>query len=538
MTNRFDKFIKVYLTYSEIIGNKLDRNKLETFIESLPLSSILLILCEMSFAGQNNRKIREIFTAYVNTLSRQFGLSYESLLTDRYLYTNQGSLTCWKWLLCYGNHNKLYYPITWDEGINKAILLQIAVADYLYEPAQEEDVIFEIIRNIIFNTRDNLASMIGRTKKIYIDIAKNNKLFNQLEYVDFNSDFIKSYGYSIEEYLTAVFGLLALYVSSDIGSFPLTDLKLAFGNTHYNNIVDTIVNPLCFTFAEGKTWSQQTIESPWNFSLFRQKPILKLDDNRIIPVSYEFLSNQLFSSLYWKIRQCYSSSDDKFQRFFGRPLEIYIQQLLQNAAESSGLDYEFIPEFKYDKNQRSSPDAMLRLGNKLLAVECKAKGVTDLSSIDGKPDSIEYDYNRLINDPYEQLIKRLKELKAGKSTYDFSNVNSYYLLTVNQKDFPHVKPYEDKIINRISNEDQLSIKYFGHCDIEEIELLAYLIGRPGNKPIFNILDNHHKLEPYQSLKNFLFTSSLPMGKPKYVIDATDEFVHSCISTLFPREDHE
>ena len=219
-------------------------------------------------------------------------------------------------------------------------------------------------------------------------------------------------------------------------------------------------------------------------------------------------------------------------------MEIYIQQLLENAAASSELDYEFIPEFKYDKNQRSSPDAMLRLGNKLLAVECKAKGVTDLSAIDGNPDSIEKDFNRLVIDPYEQLIKRLKELKLGKSIYDFSNVNSYYLVTVNQKDFPHVKPYEDRIINRASNEDQLSVKYFGHCDIGEIELLAYLIGRPGKKLIFNILDNHHKLEPYQSLKNFLFGSSLPLRKPKYIIDATNEFTDSCKNTLFPQPDHD
>ena len=404
MPYKADKFIKVYLTHSELFGVKKARPDLERMINGVSLLGMFEALSVLSFSSKTDRSTMQAdFIAYIKSFGENLGIEYDPqpLLMDRILFTNQGTLATWKWLLAFGDASKIDRRIEIKRGVNLAILLQAAIADYLYEEENEDEklIIYEIFQNSLFNTHNNLFSMLGRTKIIMSDIARDEGLYNAGEYIDFNSDFQTHYGYTIEDYLIAISGLISLYQSTSFSS-TLTDISSVFSRTEFCDLITEIIQPLCFSFEEGKTWALKAMDNSWDFRLFSRKPFLRLNENLIIPVSLQYLSDQLFSSLYWKIRNCYPGNDSKFIRFFGRPFEIYLQNLLSDASNSSNIRYCLIPEFSYNNGQSRSPDAMLKLGDKLLVIEGKAKGVTEPSAIYGDPKKIETDFNRLVHDPY------------------------------------------------------------------------------------------------------------------------------------------
>jgi len=537
MPYKADKFIKVYLTHSELFGVKKARSELERMINSVPLLGMFEALSVLSFSSSTDRATTQAnFIEYIKSFGDNSGIEYDPqpLLIDRIICTNQGTLATWKWLLAFGDASKIGHRIEIQRGINLAILVQAAIADYLYEEENEDEklIIFEIFQNSLFNTHDNIFSMLGRTKMIMSDIARDEALFNAGEYINFNSDFETHYGYTIEDYLIAISGLLSLFQSTSLSS-TLTDINSVFSRTEFCDLITEIIEPLCFSFEEGKTWALTAMDNSWDFRLFSAKPFLRFNENLIIPVSLQYLGDQLFSSLYWKIRRCYPGHDSNFIRFFGRPFEIYLQNLLNDASNSSNLRYEFIPEFSYNNGQSKSPDAMLKLGNKLLVIEGKAKGVTEPSAIYGDPKTIETDFNRLVCEPYNQVINRLIEIRNDTTPPDdLLGVNEFYIIVVNQNDFPHLPTFEDRVRATMLEEKRVKIKYYCHFDIEEFEQLCYLIGRSAKKPIFRILDNHYRDYPNVNFKNFLFTAHHPVKRPKKTKRAAQEFIECGLRRLF------
>ncbi len=531
-----DKFIKVYLTHSELFGTKIPRVSLEETLRGITFLGMFEALSVMSFAGPDDREIiganfREFAHSYAQDMGVE--LDVQPLLTERRIYTPQGTLATWKWIFAFCDVAKQNQKIELIRGINLAVLLQAAIADYLYEEENEELIIYEIFQNSVFNTHANIVSMIGRTKIIISDLSKNVQLFDPNEYLDFNSDFEAHYGYTIEDYLAAVSGLLSLYLSTNSFQTTLTDINAVFSRTEFCDLINDIIEPLCFSFEEGKQWAIESLENPWDFRLFREKPFYQQEKSLIIPVSLHYLSDQLFSSLYWKIRRCYSKQDTNFIRFFGRPYEIYIQKLLAEASNNSRTKYTIVPEFTYSNGQNRSPDGMLILGQKLLVIEGKAKGVSELSAIDGDPNAVEKDFAKLVADPYNQVVRRLVEIANDpKSPTALHTIKEVYIIVVNQNDFPHIPPFEERIRANIAEEDRINISYYSHFDIEEFEHLCYLIGRPVKKQIFRILDNHHKFYPDLSFKNFLFGAHLPVKRPEYLNVAAREFIDRSSNRFF------
>lgn len=541
MADITNQYIQVYLTYSELFGDKKPKQEIEALINNAPFLGLLISLSVMSFADEQEKEhIKKEFYDYLIQQAAKNGVHYDpwELLNDRCVYSSQGILATWKWLLAYGDKTKESLTRNTTHGINIIILLQAAIADYLYEENSAEDstIIYEIFKNSKFNSRDNFFSMLVRTKNIFLDLARQKELFNPQEYVDFNTDFEMYYGYPIEDYLVAINGLMALYLKSYENGTTLTDLELVFSKTKNQKLFIEIIEPLCFSLEEGRHWALSAIQNPWDFRLFKEKPLLKLEENKILPVSMNYLLDQLYLSLYWKIRRCYPRQDLNFIRFYGRPFEIYIQNLLKDATDKAKLKYSFIKEFPYDRGQRRSPEAFLLLGDKLLVIEGKAKSVTESSAIDGDPDSIEKDFERLIVDPYIQVISRLSEIREKiRDPIDLSKIKSYYIIIVNQNDFPHLKPFEDRMFEMIDAQKQLPIKYFCHFEVEEFEQLCLLIGLTNKKPIFKILDQHIQSCPYLGFKNFLHAFHYRVKWSENMRDAARELIDYSLRKLFEPE---
>lgn len=322
----------------------------------------------------------------------------------------------------------------------------------------------------------------------------------------------------------------------DVAPRQQTYLNTTFKNTALYSKAEDILKSLCFNFEEGKEWAKNCFESPWDYKLFQRKPLFIMDSGVYIAISKSYLVKQIFASLYWNIRNCYPNENTNFLRFFGRPFEIYLTELIRKASEKSGLPYEFLPQFEYGTKRfkKKSPEVILKLGNKLLAIEGKAKSMTEKSIIDGEPSAIDKDFEKLVMQPFRQLHNRLLELFNGESQYDFSDIKEIHLISVSQiGGFPTIKPFESKMSSYIETNSKLPISTYCHMDIEEFEVLCNLIGRNARKPIFRILENKQKNHPYIPFKNFLLISSLPCNRPEFLSVFAKEFLEELKRLLFP-----
>lgn len=519
MSHDVFKYMKTYMTYKELFGFNYDKKELIELIFTLPLGGLFQILSQLgSFHGVlEHKEIREDFIQFLESAGVDKYVNVHVKLQESLLYTPQGLLTVWKWLLAYGDKEKLTMGIDLRVGVNIILYLCLIVSDYLYVETTD-GVGNEMIRNFDFNASEDMRSSIARTWCIYNELARDSSLYNPKTFVNFHSDFQTRYGFGIEEYLSTMFGLSALFVNNTKKFIPnwQQNLDKAFSNTLLADGFRNIVDPLLFDFDHGQKWALDILDSPWDFRLLYDKPLFLTGDKTFIPVMPSLLFKKAFLRLFFQVRRCYPSSDKRFFNFMGEPFEKYAILLMQEACKTSTLPYQVIPEFEYGKgNSKKSPDVMLKLGNKLLVVEVKNKTMTAASLIDGIPSAVEKDKKKLVLDPLVQAHDALKDLIKEKAV-DILDVDEIYLMVVLSENFPSLPPFERSIGEEINKRMELPIKAHFHLDIEEYELLCYLVSRPNGRQIFKILNNKANLYPELPFKTFLHQSRLPTKRLKFV----------------------
>lgn len=474
----------------------------------MPLSTMFTVLSQLSNNEINQRYIMEEFISLLR--KHKFSESKINELNKRVIFSPQGLLHLWKWLFAYGDESRLNFEVDVELGLKTLIYHCLITSDHLY--LKDIDLKYQMVSNASFNLQEDVGASIARTAYIYFILAQDKTLYEKKEFIDINSDFETKYGYTIKEYLAILFGFIAVFMKrGDIGQNWVKNIDLIFSDTKLANKATTIISPLIINFHEAKNWSINTLDSTWDFSLFKQKPLFIIDNKNIMPISLKVLYEQVFIGLFHKIRQCYDENDKRFLSFFGRPFEKYIERVTANSISLSKLPFVIIPEFNYGKDSsKRSPDMMVRLGDKLLAVEAKSHRMTIRSQIEMNPDGIERDINKMIIKPIKQVHDKVKELMENKHS-QLVGVKEVYLMVVNLGDFPSLPPIEAQIAENLKKYFKIPIKSYFHLSVEEYEMLCYLSEK---KQIFKVLDNKSRLAPDLDFKNFLYRSSLAMRSLK------------------------
>lgn len=528
------KHVKVIATNKEILGSKKPKKEIQELIFRLPLLSMFVLLSQISSNEIDEDVLKiEFKETYVGILDKLFRDNpppkmvservYSNLL-DKFnktiennaLFPQQSILQLWKWILAYGDPNKI--NLYQENNLTQICYLSLLVNDHLDhhdQPNQRvsnEQLYAYLFSNTVFNNEDNLFTTIARTIMIYSDIAKNKDLFNKKEFLDINEDFYKANGYSLKEYIAVIFSLIVVFLKpKELGANWTQNKDEMLSHTKLAPLAREIIDSLVIDFETISNWAKEEVDSIWNFTEFRKKPLLLLEDNQFLPFSLKLLNEQLFNGLFHKVRHIYPDNDTRFLSFFGKPFEKYAQILLKESITQTKVPYEFIPEFTYGKTGvKHSPDIMLRLNNKLLAIEVKSYRVSLSSAAEANVDSIKKDTNKMIIASLKQVHDRVKELR-NLGHESLKGINEIYLMVVNQGHFPTLKPYEDIIEKTLSSHFSVPIKDYYHLDIEEFEMLCMLIER--KRPIFNVLDNKSaKQNRYLPFKVFINENSYHLNK--------------------------
>ncbi|HWO74724.1 MAG TPA: hypothetical protein VNM69_02265 [Bacillus sp. (in: firmicutes)] len=540
-----NKSIEVMVGYSDLFGGtkKKDREDIIKMVNQLPLCSSFILLSQFSANKISEKTIKQFFKNYYeafishrelpNGLSKQeikdAMSSLDSKIKKGVLYSHQTILQLWKWLLVYGDSNKLLQLQEPISNLNRLTYLSLLTNDYLYE--EGNSILSELFSNGVFNNEEEIMHSIVRTKLIYMDIAQRKEIYNEKEYLDINKDFFDINGYTLNEHLAVIFGLMSLFMNSfEIGEESwIKNINDAFKKTKMESKSKEIVSSLLIDYPTVKDWAEHEMNSYWNFLEFRRKPLFEIENGHFFPFSLKLLQQQLFEGLFHKVRHCYTEADKRFLSFYGRPFEKYVQILGAESIESSRLPYDLIPEFRYKKT-KDSPDLLIKLNNKLLAIEVKSYRLSFPSTAKADTDSIKRDTNKMIIRPLKQLHDRIKELKELNHN-SMDGVDEIYCMVVTQGHFPTLRPFEEEIDRELKSYFNIPIKNYYHLDIEEFEMLCSLIER--EKPIFRILETKsNDVFRYQSFKNFLFYSHQPVRTPKYLGKHYHKTINDIGSTFF------
>ncbi|APB70962.1 hypothetical protein PPYC1_11565 [Paenibacillus polymyxa] len=527
-------YVKTYITLSDLIGG--EKNSKEEIIEKIskvPLGGVFIILSQMNSYGGENPGIRKIFLDYLKSIGSK---DLSQVLGDSSLYSEQGLLTLWKWFFVYGNYNSINESVDPIIGVNQIIHLCIAVSDYLSDEISEEKANNYFFSNSVFNNKSNLGSDLARSSLIFGEIAQNENNFISKDFIDINKMFSDKYGYSIQDYLAIIYGLIAGFLNKGTNNAAIrSDWNKSinyFDKTHNPDLGKKIIDEISTSFVDAKIWAQTSINNPWDYTLFRQKPLLKLENGNFYPINLSLLFDKVLSDLYFKIRETSPKNSTQIISFFGKCFEKYVEIITKETIESrkNNIPYEFIPEFSYgNKRSNKSPDALIRVKDTLLAVEAKVYRLK-MDSLFGVKSAIESDTKRFAIDPINQMQNRLSELKT-RSHQIMNGVSKIYLISLTFGYYPTLKPFEEMIDQMIDASD-LPIKGIIHMDIEEYEFFLELISRKASSPASHYLENKKQLAPYTSFKNFLFSSSLYPKRPQYIKDKILEHSNNMRETLF------
>ncbi|NOU72533.1 hypothetical protein GC098_14035 [Paenibacillus sp. LMG 31458] len=524
------KYIGTYATYSDIFGYKYNQDKLIELIKEVPLGGVLNVLSQLNSIPGNDKTIRSNFFNHLHEVAPELEF-VEKKVAPHFLYSGQGLLAVWKWLLAHGDMKKLDDEILIVNAINTIVYLNLLISDYLYdEKVDVERLKYDMFSNAVFNSESDFRNSLARAALMFDEIAGDSSYFNPKEYLDIKKAFLDHYGYSIKEYLSVVFALFAGFMKSKNEVIPEWNrANDYFSASKIPTIANSILEELSMTISEGSTWSKDTLDETWNYTKFRQKPILKLENGTFFPINIKYLYEQVFDELYFKIRQAYPGSSTQIFSFYGRCFEKYIEILAQEAIDSSPLPYTMIKEFSFGSNK--SPDVMIRLGSKLLAVEAKAKRLSMDAFISGSKEAIEKDTHRLVIDPILQLHNCVKELKE-RGHEALHGIDEIYLMSATLGEFPTLSPFEEDIRLSVEKGFELPIKAYYHVDIEEFEMFVEIISRKNAKPLFKYLDNKKKHSNHLPFKNFLISSSLKPKRLRYIAKKFKKHIDEISGIIF------
>lgn len=501
----FRKAVMTYATYSELFGRKYDEERLKEFISKLPLGGIFRVLSQMCVLESNDRHCVEMFFSKIHMINEEDASKIKSKVKNHYLYSTQGLLAVWKWLLAYGNKQSLHDDLDEGVSITTIIYLCLIISDYLYD--EDKDLIHDVVKNAMFNATEDLGSMIGRSAYIYFDLAQNRELYEENEYLDFVRDFYEAKGYTLSQHFAVLFAIRAMFMkySLDLDANWRKDINEIFRNTTAARIANSIIEPYTVDFDQANAWALDKINSPWDYTLFQRGMFFRFPDGKVLPIHKKLLEELFYNGIFHGIRHCYTETDRRFLTFFGRPFEHYLAKIMQLSVDSSHIPYKFIEEFRFGRDRsKRSPDVMLILGDKLLAIEAKARRVRLDTVIGEDPNSVYEDMQKLVINPLNQLKKCLTQLSASPEGEFLKNINEIYLITVTQSGFPTLPPLETKIAEAVKKDDtNLPIKEINHFSVEEYEMLCSLVAKRNGKPIFRTLEIKNRVAPEIPFKNFL-----------------------------------
>ena len=488
-------------TYSTIYENeKKEKNEIIKEIQKYDMRKLLIGISILNNSQNEEPSIRTKYLRY-KKINKQ--------ITDRFnnniLFSKQGLLLLSKWVVAYGVNLESEYLNNEFKDLENIIDLQLFTADYL----PTDDIYSKLsylYKNLALNTKRKLFNDIARSHYIFVELSKDKSKFKSSEYMDFNFDYSTKHGHTIEEYNAIIFSLERFHINANI--LPIFNSE-DFSKKMLNpKLFDEIISNITIELHELKKWAIESINNAWDFTKFLEYPLIKLDDQHILSLNEDSITNLSFEGLYYRIRHVYPNNDTAIITFLGRPFEKYVGLLTENAVNESNKDnYQFIPEFKYGKGDGfDSSDSYIKIGHTLIAIEAKAKRPVFTTLFTDDDTKIFNGIRTIYSDPVLQAFKAFNSIMESSKSNLFEDIQEIYIISVSLMGIPRISEVQE--IVKANIEGKLGAIVVGNMNlnIEEFECFCSLVGQ--GVDVLNLLNGYCNENGCSPFLNFI-NSKLP-----------------------------
>jgi hypothetical protein len=237
------------------------------------------------------------------------------------------------------------------------------------------------IRSGYLNYYPDLTSLLYRSKKMYVDIAKDEPYKNETSFEIF---FNEAVGISP---LESIFLCSALFNPFLQDVTLIRDQTVILPNDYFkqtnidNKIINSLIDKLSISVDLAKEHILEEVtnknlkEIPlgYNLDLFRKSPMLKLYDGRLVCLSFVSLLEKTTKNLPWMLNLGENKCVNNLTRYRGLIFDRYIQWLCSEMSLlNKNLHSVYIPA-KDTKRHEEIGDSILIQDDKIVIIEAKSR---------------------------------------------------------------------------------------------------------------------------------------------------------------------
>lgn len=344
-----------------------------------------------------------------------------------------------------------------------------------------------LVKGGIHFGREDYLFKLYRSQKIFLDGQR---------LAPYVAEFERQYGFELDSYLAIIFAIvnrchsrrqLECFDPHDLDSWCIDLLEMHRDLKIDLELLSLIMNAIAFTLDEGVAFAVNTINETANFELFRNRPFLKLSETCFLPIEGKLVEELLFDNLLHRLHLA-SGRNIQFFAEFGHDFEQYTQNLIRDFCTfNSPIAYECIPEFTYGKDNKKSPDVMVRCeqDQTLLAFEVKsARYLDSVLTSDNAPDVVADSFDKLRYKPWKQVHDAIERIVGEHRHPRLIEGLRYLFVVVSMNEIPHsLEDYEIRIHGR-------DVSYCFHSfGIHTLELLLIAASVSSEYTLYDILLN-------------------------------------------------
>lgn len=259
-------------------------------------------------------------------------------------------------------------------------------------------------------------------------VARSETIFGELlrsspRSFDMSKRLEEQIGLSLDTYMDLTLGVLAIYLCrtqqeliADSGLAVINPGTL-FGNNvpkeqadSYWGMESSSIEALAETLS-----ANSDLEPHQDFTAFRMKPFLRLENGNLICVNPGFVQEKLEVGLFWTIVNNLQGEDRK-KAFdaWGNLFESYVNQMFNAATDRSKESYFPFPEFAEKGHSHEAFDGIIVSGRFCAVIECKGGFLPNKAkyaeNIDQFIASLDQKFGMGSGAGIEQLVRKISQL--------------------------------------------------------------------------------------------------------------------------------
>lgn len=326
------------------------------------------------------------------------------------------------------------------------------------------------IKAIVSQGRDNRLSKLRRTQHIFCVDSPLTIFVNAFE---------QRIGVPLKTYINTIYFIIEhwhrlranLHSAPNLEEWAISVEWLSDQLSTPAGQIAAILKEISFSISDGREFSRDSIRQPNEFTLYRERPLLEIEDNKFIPIEGKLLEELLFENLLHRIHQ---SNNKAFVFFstFGFEYEKYAQRyalrFMQDLAQ-----YEIIEEFDFSVGrgkELKSSDLMIAIPEKNCVIIFELKSARPLYTslvTENNPQSVNESLEKLQDKPWDQAMTALSNIVQNEAHPAFGESTEYFIVSVTMNNYPMI--LQENVATNSAGKDISA--YFYSFDIETFEVL-------------------------------------------------------------------